>query len=114
MLNDEVMPTVASIRQMDVFLPLPLGADAVTRRGDENYNVMARLKPGVTVEQAQADISVIAADIRTRDKRDRTFTISVVPVLEQVVGNVRRAVLVLWDPWRWCCSSRAPTLRTCC
>ena len=95
LLNDEVMPTVASIRRMDVFLPLPLGADAVTRRGDENYNLMARLKPGVTLDQAQADISVIAANIREKDKRDRTFTISVVPLLEQVVGNVRRAVLVL-------------------
>jgi predicted permease len=95
LLNEEIMPTVASIRQMDVFLPLPLGADAVTRRGDENYNLMARLKPGVTVEQAQADISVIAANIREKDKRDKTFTISVVPLLEQVVGNVRRAVLVL-------------------
>src|SRR5262245_50515660 len=31
-LNDEVMPTVASIRQMDVFLPLPFGADAVVNR----------------------------------------------------------------------------------
>ncbi|MDP9324154.1 MAG: FtsX-like permease family protein, partial [Acidobacteriota bacterium] len=95
LLNEEVMPTVASIRQMDVFLPLPFGADAVNRRGDENYNVMARLKPGVTMSQAQADISVIAANIREKDKRDRTFTISVVPLLEQVVGNVRRAVLVL-------------------
>jgi predicted permease len=95
LLNDEVMPTVASIRQMDVFLPLPLGADAVNRRGDENYNVMARLKPGVTMTEAQADVSVIAARIREKDKRDRTFTISVVPLLAQVVGNVRRAVLVL-------------------
>jgi putative ABC transport system permease protein len=56
---------------------------------------MARLKPGVTVEQAQADISVIAATILEKDKRDRTFTISVVPLLDQVVGDVRRAVLVL-------------------
>jgi predicted permease len=95
LLNEEIMPTVASIRQMDLFMPLPLGADAVTRRGDENYNLMARLRPGVTAEQAQADISVIAARIRDKDKRDRTFTISVVPLLEQVVGNVRRAVLVL-------------------
>ena len=95
MLNDEIMPTVASIRQMDVFLPLPLGADAVTRRNDENYNLMGRLKPGVTMAEAQADISVIAARIREKDKRDRTFTISVVPLLEQVVGNVRRTVLVL-------------------
>ena len=95
LLNAEIMPTVASIRQMDLFLPLPLGADAVTRRGDENYNLMARLKAGVTMEQADADVAAIAARIRDKDKRDRTFTIDVVPLLDQVVGNVRRAVLVL-------------------
>jgi predicted permease len=95
LMNNEVMQTVASLEQLDVFLPLPLGADAVKRRGDENFNLMARLKPGVTMAQAQADISRIAASIRDKDKRDRTFTISVVPLRDQVVGNVRRAVLVL-------------------
>ena len=44
--------------------------------------------------QAQADIARIAGSICEQDKRDRTFTISVVPALEQV-GNVRRALLVL-------------------
>jgi putative ABC transport system permease protein len=95
LLNAEIMPTVASITEMDVFLPLPFGADAVNRRGDENYNVMARLKPGVTMAAAQTDVDVIAARIREKDKRDRTFTISVVPLLDSVVGDVRRAVLVL-------------------
>ncbi len=95
MLNDEVMPTVGSLTQMDLFIRLPLGADAVKRRGDENFNLMARLKPGVTMEQAQDDVSAIAGRIREKDKRDRTFTISVVPLQEQVVGNVRRPVLVL-------------------
>jgi predicted permease len=96
LLNEEVMPTVASIQKMDVFVPIQLPADAVvTRRGDENYNVMARLRPGVDASQAQADVDVTAARIREKDKRDRTFTISVVPLLDQVVGNVRRAVLVL-------------------
>ena len=95
LLNEEIMPTVASIQHMDVFLPLPLAPDAVNRRGDENYNLMARLKPGVTMAQAQADVSVIAARIREKDKRDKTFTISVVPLLDQVVGDVRRALLVL-------------------
>ena len=47
-------------KQMEVFLPLPFGADAVKRRGDENYNIMARLKPGVTMSGAQADVSVTA------------------------------------------------------
>ncbi|HEY7498598.1 MAG TPA: ABC transporter permease [Vicinamibacterales bacterium] len=96
LLNAEIMPTVASITAMDIFLPLPFTeAEAVKRRGDENYNVMARVKPGVTMTAAQADVDVIAARIREKDKRDRTFTISVVPLLDSVVGDVRRAVLVL-------------------
>ena len=95
LLNGEIMPTVASIRQMDLFLPLPLGADAVKRRGDENFNLMARLKPGVTMAQAKSDVAAIAGRIRDKDKRDRTFTIDVVPLVESVVGDVRRAILVV-------------------
>ena len=95
LMNAEIMPTVGSIQQMDLFLPLPFGADAVNRRGDENYNLMARLKPGVTMAQAHADVAAIAARIREKDKRDRTFTIDVVSLVESVVGNVRRAVLVV-------------------
>ena len=95
LLNDEIMPTVASIRQMDLFLPLPLGADAVKRRGDENFNLMARLKPGVTMAQAKADVAAIAGRIRDKDQRDRTFTIDVVPLVESVVGDVRLAILVV-------------------
>jgi predicted permease len=94
-LNDELMPTVENIRRMEIFLPLPLGPEAVNDRLNENFNLVARLKPGVSVSQAQTDISTIAGRIREKDKRDRTFTISVVPAMEQVVGNVRRAVLVL-------------------
>jgi len=95
LMNEEIMPTVASIHQMDVFLPLPLGADFVKRRGDENYNLMARLKPGVTMAQAKDDVAAIAGRIRDKDKRDRSFTIDVVPLVDSVVGNVRVAVLVV-------------------
>ena len=94
-LNAEVMPSEGPMDKVDVFLPLPLGADAVNRRGDENYNILVRLKPGVSVEQAQADIDVIANRIREKDKRDRTFGMDVVGLQEQVVGDVRRALLVL-------------------
>jgi predicted permease len=94
-LNSEVMPAEGPMDKADVFLPLPFGADAAQRRGDENYNVMVRLKPGVSVRKAQADIDVIAARIREKDKRDRTFGMTVVGLEEQVVGDVRRALLVL-------------------
>jgi predicted permease len=80
---------------MDVFTPLPFGADAVNRRGDENYNLMARLKSGVSLSQAREDVAAIAGRIRDKDKRDRTFTIDVVSLVESVVGNVRVAVLVV-------------------
>jgi len=94
-LTNEVMPSETPMDQMDIFAPLPLGADAVKRRGDENYNIMVRLKPGVSVKQAQADIDVIASRIREKDKRDASFGMHVVGLQEQVVGDVRRALLVL-------------------
>ena len=96
LMNGEIMPTVASIRQMDLFLPLPFGPETQTkRRGDENFNLMARLKSGVTVEQARGDVLETAARIRDKDKRDATFTIDTVSLVESVVGNVRLTVLVL-------------------
>jgi predicted permease len=94
-LTTEVMPAEEPMDRVELFLPLPLGADAAQRRGDENYNLLAKLSPGVTVQQAQADINLIASRIRKKDKRDITFGMTVVPLLDQVVGDVRRALLVL-------------------
>src|SRR6202023_2829472 len=90
-----VMPSEIPMDKMDIFAPLPLGADAVKSRRDENYNIMVRLKPGVSVKNAQADIDVIASRIREKDKRDASFGMHVVGLQEQVVGDVRRALLVL-------------------
>jgi predicted permease len=95
-INSEAMPAEGPIDKADLFLPLPLGADAVRRRGDENYNIMVRLKRGISIQQAQTDIDLIATRIREKDKRDRTFGMTVVGLEEQVVGDVRRALLVLF------------------
>jgi predicted permease len=95
LLNAEVMPSEGPMDKVDMILPLPLGADAAQRRGDENYNIVVRLKPGVTLQQAQADIDIIAARIREKDKRGASFGMDVIGLQEQVVGDVRRALLVL-------------------
>jgi len=94
-LNPEVMPAEGPMDALDVFLPLPLGPEAAQRRGDENYNIVVRLKRGVSLAQAQADVDVIAAQIREKDKRDRTFGMTMTSLQNQVVGEVRRALLVL-------------------
>jgi predicted permease len=95
-LNHEVIPTIAGIEKPDFFMPPPDEAKDPNNYGSENYNILARLKPGVTMQQAQSDIDVIAARLRQEKDRDRSFTISVVPLIEQVVGNVRTAVLILF------------------
>jgi predicted permease len=95
MLDAEVMPTETLMDKMDIFAPLPLAADAEKIRRDENYNIIVRLKPGVSVQLAQADLDVIASRIREKDKRDASFGMHVIGLQEQVVGDVRRALLVL-------------------
>ena len=95
LLDSEVMPSEGPMDKMDIILPLQLDAKAWARRGDENYNIVARLKPSVTMQQAQADVAVIAARIREKDKRGSSFGMHVVGLEEQVVGDVRRSLLVL-------------------
>src|ERR1700723_2822019 len=84
-LNAEVMPSEGPMDKVDIFLPLPLGPDAAQRRGDENYNIVVRLKPGISVEQAQADIDIIASGIRIKDKRDASYGMDVIGLQKQVV-----------------------------
>ena len=97
--NKEIMPAVNGIQNVDLLLPLPLNENARANRGGEDFNIFAKLKPGVTLERAQADMNVLA----TRMKRDYPqnyppnggLTVSVVPLINQVVGDVRLALYVL-------------------
>ena len=97
--NKEIMPAVNGIQNVDLLLPLPLNETARANRGGEDFNIFAKLEAGVTLEKAQADMHVLAA----RMKRDYPqnyppnggLTVSVVPLINQVVGDVRLALYVL-------------------
>jgi predicted permease len=98
-LSYEVMPTVGAIQQPDLLLPLPLSAEHMNSQGDENYNLIARLKPGATIAQAQAELDLVTRRLAQSYPQnyppDRRFSFSVKPLLEQVVGDIRPALLVL-------------------
>jgi predicted permease len=95
----EVLPLLDGTEQAEIFLPLPLASAASQVRTHEDYNIVGKLKPEVSLAQAQAEMDTITARLR-RDYPDNYppnggLTFSIVPLLEQVVGNVRRSLLVL-------------------
>jgi predicted permease len=94
-LTSEVMPSEGPMDRVDIFMPMQLSADAAKNRGDENYNVVVRLKQGMSVQQAQADLNIIASRIREKDERDASFGMHITLLQEEVVGDVRRALFVL-------------------
>ena len=67
-LNKEVMPTVNGVQRSDVFLPISISDADRTKRGGEDYNIFAKLKPGVTVAQAQANMDQIAEQMKRPTK----------------------------------------------
>ena len=74
-------------------------ASAAQNRGREDYNVIGKLKRGVTLSQAQAEMDTITARLR-RDHPDvyppnGGLTFGIVPLLEQVVGDTRRSLAIL-------------------
>ena len=95
----EVLPTLDGAEQADILLPLPMPLGAAQNRDHEDYNIMGKLRPGVSIAQAQAEMDTITA--RLRHDYPQTYppngglTFGVVPLLEQVVGDARPTLFVL-------------------
>jgi putative ABC transport system permease protein len=73
------------------------GKEPVTvQRGAHYLNVIGRLKPGISLEQAQAEMTTISARLEQQypDANLHRSTI-VEPTLESLVGSVRPALLIL-------------------
>jgi putative ABC transport system permease protein len=81
--------------QTDLWTPIAFTAEQSARRGDHNLSVMARLKPGVTLEHAQTDISNIARQVEEQDPKAKGYGANVVSLEEQLVGSIRPALLVM-------------------
>ena len=94
-----VLPTLGVVEDGDVFLPLPLAPAAADVRTAEDYNILARLRPGATLQAAQAELDALTGRLR-RDHPEiyppgGGLTFSAVPLQDQVVGEVRQPLIVL-------------------
>ncbi|HEV8037404.1 MAG TPA: ABC transporter permease [Bryobacteraceae bacterium] len=86
-----------SRNQFDVWTPLALPAPPEAwQRGTHPLCVFARLKPGIPIEQAQADLNRIAGNLqRLYPADDKEAGIAAVPMSLHVVANVRAALFTL-------------------
>jgi len=77
----------------ELWVPLSLGNRATSRKGS-SLRIFARLKAGVSLQQAQAEMATITARL------DQQFpgsnrNVHVYPLEEKVVGDIRPALLIL-------------------
>jgi putative ABC transport system permease protein len=79
----------------DIWVPFQISNDLIVRRGRFASSV-ARLKPGVTVQQAQSEMSTIAARLEQQyPDFNKTWSVNVVPLRTQFTGEVRKPLLIL-------------------
>jgi putative ABC transport system permease protein len=92
-----VMPAGFRFGGRNVALLYPFDAEQISRRRGAHYlTVMARLRPGRTIPEAQKEMDTIAARLREQyPDTNRGWGVAVVSFYENVVGNVRRALWVL-------------------
>ena len=95
-----VMPAGFQFMESEVrlWVPLAMSAEDMANRGGHYLKVVARLKPGVELTQAQADMNAVMSRI-TKDHPDYslngTLGALVMPMREQFVGEARSSLIVL-------------------
>ena len=87
-----VMPEPFAHRNADLFVPLQRKLDPATR-GSHFLSIYARLKPGVTVEAAAADMRTLGQSLAR--EFGHNHGIDVKSLYEAVVGNIRTPLRVL-------------------
>jgi len=79
-----------SVRR-DVWVPL---RNLSSQRGAHNLTVVGRLRDGATFEGAERDMQAIAADLaREYPDTNHEWSVKVVPLRDQIVGDVRPALM---------------------
>jgi predicted permease len=83
-------------RQSELWIPIRFTKQQLANHGSHFLEVVARLKPGVSLEKANANLATIAKELEREHPDDNQKVGAVaVPLREELAGNTRDAVLVL-------------------
>ncbi|HEX8088172.1 MAG TPA: ABC transporter permease [Blastocatellia bacterium] len=91
-----VMPMGFSFPQnAEAWIPRELTPPQISRSA-HNWSVVARLRPGSTLEMARADVSAISRQLKEENGRDMDAAdFAIIPLHEYIVGSVRNGLLIL-------------------
>jgi predicted permease len=87
--------------EAEVWTPLVFSAANLNpnSRGNHNYQVIARIKPGLSLEQTRADMDIVSKRIIEQHPdyhyRQFNFRVLAIPLLEQQIGDIKTALWVL-------------------
>jgi putative ABC transport system permease protein len=104
-INSSSMPIVGVMpasflfpdRNVDLWSPSPMDAPYSQSRETGWFTTFGRLKPGVTLEQARANLASVQANLgRQFPKTDARIGASIQPLKEATVGGVRRSLWILF------------------
>lgn len=83
----------------ELYLPLTISPDLLTEnnRGSHFLNVIARLRPGISIDRAQADMSAIGEKISIEHSSTYRsgYGATVIAMRDDIVGEVRPTLLIL-------------------
>jgi len=84
-------------REVDLWTPIPADAPYATSRGFTWYTVIGRLKPGVTLTEAQANLATVQAQLgRAYPETDAELGVAIQTLKETTVGGARGSLWMLF------------------
>jgi putative ABC transport system permease protein len=84
---------------VEVWVPDPMYSQRELKKGEDVIleNVIGRLKPGVSLEQAQSELDLIfRRNAQTHPDYPPGMQVRVIPLAERLVGHLRRGLLTLF------------------
>jgi len=101
-LDSGIIPSLLIVPVYDLVMSMPLEDPEITTHGDENYNIIARISPEASRSQVEGELLAVAEGF-VKDPGSLSaglvpgteFHIGIVPLLDQLVGMARPALLLL-------------------
>ncbi|HVE79733.1 MAG TPA: ABC transporter permease, partial [Gemmatimonadaceae bacterium] len=94
-----ILPREFRYSDAEIYLPLVINPDSLDGRSSHYFDAVGRLRPGVTIDQARAEVASIAAALRGEYPENYPpelgFGMSAYPLRDRWVGAARPALLLL-------------------